>query len=138
MIKNSFDIFKNRRGYNERCKWWCRNENDTVYLLNDDAITPENDEYWMNKTPSGTFWANEVYSQTEDNNVIGGSFMFDKTTTTIKTRDNVSGLTNNDIILYQDNLWRVISVQTKEMRKQGLEFAKRPQIDIITFISLRR
>lgn len=123
-----FDLFQSRRTYNEPCKWWSRDERDQN----------ESDELVMKRIPSGSFFAKETNPVSDQNTIIGGTVMFDKSTVTIKTPDNVVGLKNNDIVSYRGEKWMVVSVQTRLARNQNTYFAKNELCSHYTYIELRK
>lgn len=129
MISNEW---VSRRDCHEFCKWWVRNEGD--------EYTP--DELIMKRPPSGTFYAKEFSPEYYDNNVVGGSFMFDRTTITIRTPDDVSTLQkqvkNNCIIEYQGEKWIAVSVQRKNIRNGMTEFTSERNVPHFFIIQMRK
>lgn len=123
-----FDLFQSRRGYNEYCKWWSQNESEEISF----------DKLVSKRVPSGCFYAKEVNPETSQNAIIGGTFMFDKTTITIKTPDNVLGIKNNDIVLFRGEKWIVIDVQKRQSHLQQSEFANDENVSHYWYISLRK
>lgn len=124
----SFDFGQTRRGYNEHCKWWSRNETDQY----------DNSELVYKRIPSGEFFAREVSPQMENNNIISGTFLFEKDTITIETPENLQGIKPNDYIMYQDEYWIVVDVQSRQVRQQQTEFMKHKRISHHWFLSLRK
>ncbi len=122
----SFDLFQSRRNYNEQCRWWTRNEGDNI----------EENELRYKRVPSGYFNAREVNAEANDKNVIGGIFMVDRTQVTIESPDNLSTIKANDIVEYQDELWRVENCQKKKARIQNSEFANANNVSHNWYLSL--
>ena len=87
-----FDFTQNRRNCNEFCKWWSRNEGDENLA----------DEIIMKRIPTGQFWAEEITGETVQNTQVGNTFMFDRFNVTIRSPDNILGIKNNDLVLYQE------------------------------------
>ena len=121
------DRWVSRRDCHEKCMWWERDES-----------VEGNDELIMQRAPSGTFMAKEIAPEYYDNGVVGGSFMYDRATTTIRTPDNVEGLKNNCIVKYRDEKWFVVSVQRKNIRNNMTEFAPENFVPHYYIIQLRR
>lgn len=124
----NFDLLQSRNTYNEPCKWWSRLETDKN----------ESDEIIMSRLVSGTFCAKEVNPESKQNTIVGGAFMFDKTTATIKTPDDVTGIKNNDLVLYQGEKWIVVSAQRKVARNQQTYFVQNKHCSNYWYIELRK
>ena len=124
----SIDLFQSRRNYNEQCRWWKRNESDEY----------EENEIVYKRIPSGSFSAKEVNAHVYTDVTIGGTFMFDKETVTIKTPDNVSGMTARDIVEYKGELYIVNDVQKQVSRMQNGVFGNEKNSSHFWYISLRK
>lgn len=124
----SIDLFRSRRGFNEYCKWWTRNESESI----DPA------RLVMEQKPSGTFYAKEISAETYNDNVLGGMFRFDKTVTVIQSPDDLEGMHNNDVVLYQGEIWFVRNVQKRKFRIQSTEFATDRHCSHNWYIELRK
>lgn len=123
-----FDLFQCRQGYNERCKWWARDERDKY----------EADELIAQRIPSGTFSAKEVAPENDQDAIIGGLFMVDKTTTTIKSPDNLEGIKSEYLVEYQGEIWRVVTAQKVKARKQNTFFADDKHCSHYWYLELRK
>ena len=128
-----FDLFQSRRNMNEYCRWWIRNESEDI----------DEDELVYKRVPSGSFYAKEVNAEVQDDNIIGGIVMLDKTSVTIQACDNLQELYNaqQDIrnrvmVEYQGELWRVDSVQKRKAHIQNSEFAKAEYVSHYWYLSL--
>jgi hypothetical protein len=64
--------------------------------------------------------------------------MSDRTTVTIRTPDDVTGIKNNCIVLYEGFAWRVVSVQRKNIRNGMTEFAEENDVPHFYYLQLRR
>ena len=124
----AFDLLQSRNTYNEICKWWSRLETEAN----------DSDELIMSRLPSGVFCAKEVNPENKQNTIVGGAFMFDKTTVTIKTPDNIIGLKNNDLVLYQGEKWIVMNVQKRIAHNQQSYFANNKHCSHFSYIELRK
>lgn len=118
---------------NERCKWWSRNESDEV----------EENELRYKRVPSGYFYAKEVNAEVQDDNIIGGVFMTDKTSVTIMSSDDLTSLQakqldmrNKVLVEYQGELWRVDNVQKRKARIQNTEFGNVNRVSHYWYLSL--
>lgn len=128
-----FDLFQSRRNMNEYCRWWARKESDDT----------EEDELVYKRVPRGYFHAKEVNAETNDDNLIGGVFMTDKTTVTIVSADDLSDMYNEHeyvkdkvLVEYQGELWRVENVQKRKARIQNSEFANSDYVSHYWYLSL--
>lgn len=124
----SFDLFQSRRNYNERCKWWSRNEDDEH----------ESNELISKRVASGTFCAKEMSAIQLMNMNLGGSFRIDSTHTTIKSPDNLEGIKADDLVEYQGELWRVDDIQKSKARMQNTYYASDSKCSHFWYISLRK
>lgn len=124
----SFDLFQSRRTYNEPCKYWTRNESDEH----------TSDELIMNRVPSGTFMAKEITAENIQNTQIGNTFMFDRSNITIMTPDNVYGIKNNDLVMFQGEKWIVVDVQKRKAHMQQSQFASDRHCSHFFYIELRK
>ena len=124
----AFDLFQSRNTYTETCKWWTRNE--------DDEYT--SDELIMNRVASGHFQAKEINPESKQNRIVGNAFMFDKTTITIKSPDNLGRIKNNDIVQFRGEKWIVVSVQKTKARAQRTFFALDKNVSHFWYIELRK
>lgn len=129
----SFDLFQSRRNMNERCRWWSRNESDEI----------EENELRYKRVPSGYFYAKEVNAEVQDDNIIGGVFMTDKTSVTIMSSDDLISLQNEQLdirnkvlVEYQGELWRVDNVQKRKARIQNTEFGNVNRVSHYWYLSL--
>ena len=128
-----FDLFQTRRNMNEECRWWSRNESDEI----------EEDELVYKRVPRGYFYAKEVNAEVQDDNIIGGVFMADKTSVTIMSVDDLSDLYNESqdvrnrvLVEYQGEYWRVDNVQKRKARIQNTEFGKTSEVSHYWYLSL--
>lgn len=128
----AFDLFQQRRNFNERCLWWARNEDEEY----------EEDEYVYKRVPDGSFYAKELNAETKDNNIIGGVIMVDRSSVTIESADDLIDIQakveakNNVLVKYQNELWRVESVQKRKARIQNSEFANDTHVSHYWYLNL--
>lgn len=121
------DLWSSRRDCFKECTYWAQ--------MNYEDIVPIN-EMVHESVPTGHFFAKEVNSYTTEVQVSTESFMAEKNNITIMTRDDVEGLKQNDLVEYEDELWRVENVQREFRHNQEQFLAKR--ITTTTYIALRR
>ena len=131
-----FDLFQSRRNQNEYCRWWGRKERDSSGDFEEDILVYKN-------VPSGFFYAKEISGEAQDDNVIGGIFMTDKTSVTIMSSDDLSDLynvkqdiRNRVLVEYQGELWRVDNVQKRKAKIQNTEFGKTNYCSHYWYLSL--
>lgn len=122
------DRFQSHATYNEKCRWWARNENDDY--------PPE--ELVMKRIASGSFWAKEVSPASLRNNILGGVFLFDNTHITIKSPDNLANIKSEDLVLFRGEYWLVVSVQRSKARNQNTYFGKDKDCSHYWYLELRK
>lgn len=120
------DLETSRRDMFDLCTYWSQNDNQNLVSL---------DQLVHNKKPTGEFYAKEENSLSVQNQVVGGSFMFEETTVTLKTNDDVHLLRQNDVVFYDNKYYRVESIQQVKVRKQR-QYLK-SNYSASTYISLR-
>lgn len=91
------------------CPFWVRNE---------DGVG-NSEEYVYNRKPSGYFYAKEANAETNNTNIIVGSFMADQHMVMLKSADDLRDITENSIVRYNNCLWRVESIQKEPIRKES-------------------
>jgi len=129
----AFDLFQSRRNMNEECRWWSRNEAEEI----------DEDVLRYKRVPRGYFLAKEVNAEVQDDNVIAGIFMADKTSVTIMTADSLTDLYNEKqdiknrvLVEYQGEIWRVDNVQKRKARIQNTEFGAADKVSHYWYLSL--
>lgn len=123
-----FDEFQSRRGYNEECVWWSRNEDDDIDV--NDLI--------LKRVPSGYFMAKEESPESNRENTIYNTFSLEKTLITIKTPDNIYGIKQKDLVLFRGEKWFVVSIQKIKARLQQSEFANDKNRSHFWYLELRK
>ena len=103
------DIFTSRRNNYNKCKYW----------INRDDLNPSDVDYKIDEHMDGTFYAKEVTAENRDYQVISGDFLAPQTNITLYTEDDVSDLTENSVVVYDDEVWRVKTVQKTKKKKQN-------------------
>ena len=122
------DIYNSRSTYHEKCRWWHRNESDEI----------ETDEIITKRIADGTFVAKEVSPVRTQDIQVGGAFMFEKDTITIKSPDNLFGLSSEDLVEFRGELWRVITVQRSKARNQNTFFGNDKNCSHYWYLELRK
>ena len=125
-----FDIVQSRNGYNERCKWWSRKQIDNEEVFDNELV--------YKRIPDGMFMAKEVNAVTDVNNVLQGVVMVKRTNVTLKSADDLSGLSSEDIVEYDGEIWFVTSVQRSKARMQNTYFAKDRYCSHYWYLELRK
>ena len=129
-----FDLFQSRRNYNEKCRWWVRNEDEKY----------EENTLVYKRVPDGQFWTKEITAEADNNNVVGGDFFTDKTSVTLETPDNLysvqehvkNHIKSEVLVDYQGELWRVTDVQMRKARIQNSEFGKPTKVSHKWYLTL--
>ena len=135
---DSADIFTSRRNQFNECWYWCRTEDDIerdIDLTTLVYIDDELNEMIYERSPNGSFMASEINSYDTNNQVVANSFMFDQNFATLQTNDDVSELSINDLVVFDNEVWRVSSISKQKKKKQN-QFSK--FVSYKTFISLKR
>lgn len=122
------DLWSSRRDMFIKCEYWSQDRSELDQYSNSKVV--------YNSVPTGFFYAKEVNSYSTSNQVIAESYMVEENSITIMTRDDVSNLKRNDIIRFEETIYRVDSIEKEPIKKQrnymssGLSFTY--------YISLRR
>jgi len=119
------DPYASRRTMHDLCRWWRRDESQRV--------PPR--ELALRKEAEGSFYAREERVASHSDQIVESSFMVDRHSVTIRTNDDVSGISPEDAVEYDGDVWAVQSVQTQRLRRRS-ELSRHPQLS--TFIELRR
>ena len=122
------DLYNSRSTYHERCRWWHRNESEEL----------EPDEIAMKRIADGSFLAKEVSPVRTQDIQVGGVFMFEKDTITIKSPDNLKGVASEDIVEFRGELWRVITIQRSKSKIQNTYFGKDNNCSHYWYLELRK
>ena len=111
----TIDLFQSRRTTYEKCLWWPRTTIDGTVPLNEIAHCVQ---------PGGFFYAEEAAAE-EGQMMQTGEFRHSVTNVSIMTHDDVyDQLHENDLVLYDRKIWRIVSTQLRrEWRQSG--FSKR-------------
>lgn len=109
------DIYHSRRAMFNYCTFWIRNE---------DGVG-NSEEYIYKRQPSGCFYAKEVESENDDQNIIMGTFLADSHSIMLESRDDLSDMTENSLVRYKNLLWRVENIQKQLILKES-EFCAIP------------
>ena len=122
------DLYNSRATYNERCRWWSRNNSDDI----------DTDELVNKRIPSGSFMAKEVVPRRNQDIQVGGVFNFEKDTITIKSPDDLKNIATKDLVEFRGEIWRIISVQRSKSRNQNTVFGKDDNCSHYWYLELRR
>lgn len=120
------DLFQSRNTYHEYCRYWNRDERD-IY---------DNSELAQKRVPSGHFWAKEIASHVNEDQVVAGVFLFEKNTITIKSPDDLSSIKANDVIEFRGEIWRVDNIQKKQFKIQSNEFSIPSKVSHYWYLNL--
>lgn len=115
------DLKTSRRDYFLHCAYWSQNEEE---YIGDDKIVYEKD-------PTGYFYAKELSSYNISSNVVVGVFMARSVRVTIETKDDVSNLRRNDIVIIDNKIYRVEDIQITPVKKQR-QFLRQNNSNIYT------
>jgi hypothetical protein len=107
------------------CYFWSQDE--------DENFIPTS-ELAHNQAPTGMFFAKELNAYTEENQLIGNTFLLESNNVQIATYDDVKEIKRNDLVEYNDKVWRVDSIQRIPIKKQR-QFMN--DGSNITYLSLR-
>ena len=99
------NIYTSRRDFFDQVLYWRRNEG-----IRDLAI------YVYETKPDGIFYAKEITPESEESQQVNNAFLFDNQTITIYTEDSIN-INKNDIVKYDNEIWRVVNVQKNHIHK---------------------
>lgn len=122
----SIDIYHSRRINFKKCRYWLRDERDSIASAN---------KYIYNKAPDGIFYAHQLVASSLTNNQISNIMMFNKNTLVLETDDHISNIIPNTIVEYEGELWIVENIQDTPHLKES-QFSKSTHYKYI--LSLRR
>lgn len=105
----SVDLFTSRRVNFNRCTYWHLDESWTEMHPNEIAIK---------KHPTGHFTANEEDMFRKENQIIAGAFMFESANITLSTSDYIPELDVNDIVKYDNQIYRVVDIRKQPLKRQ--------------------
>lgn len=134
---DNVDLFTSRRNHFNKCYYWKRNDREEEMkqdLYSMVSVDEDSNEMSYEREPDGWFDANEISNFEENNQIIAGTFMFDDNTVTLETNDNIPLLGINDIVVFDNKVWRVIKVARKKRKRQA-QFSK--DYSYKTYISLK-
>ena len=134
---NSADVFTSRRTHFNECMYWCRNEEDIereIDLTTMVYVDHDLNELFYERSPNGAFMAVETASYDDSNQIIGGTMMFDQSFVTIFTNDYIDDLKVNDIVYFDDKVWRVTNISRTKRKRQN-QFSK--DVAYKTYIQLK-
>ena len=129
-----YDLFQPRRNMNEKCFWWGRTEDEDI---------PE-EELVYKRVPDGFFYAKEIQAEAQNNNILAGVMIVDRTNVTLESNDDLRSFYDKKQILsemyvkYQDEFWIVTDVQKKKAKIQNSEFGRPESVSHYWYISLRK
>jgi hypothetical protein len=106
LVDGTFDKFKGRRITFEKCYWWESNP----------AIKDKSKLVTETK-PKGRFSAKKITPKDNTSVNIDNSFLIDRIVVTLLTYDYIS-IKKNDIVKFDNDLWRVENIQSVEEEKQ--------------------
>lgn len=104
------DIYHSRRGHFKLCKYWNRNENDSVGDLS---------KWIINKKPDGVFYAKQITPKINQANQLNNVFMYDRNSVTIETSDKVDTIKRGSVVQFLNKEWLVQSVQFELHHKES-------------------
>ena len=134
---DNVDLFTSRRNHFNKCYYWKRNEQEEEMkqdLYSMVSIDNDSKEMCYEREPNGWFDANEISNYEENNQIIAGAFMFDDNTVTLETNDNIPILGINDIVVFDNKVWRVTKTARKKRKRQA-QFSN--DYSYKTYISLK-
>lgn len=123
MSEGLMDMFVSRRTAFNECyyyKKFTNGVNGNTLMYNDE--------------PAGCFAAEEVNSYSTDSQQVG-SLRTRSEHITLKTLDDISGTEIDDLVLYDDNKWRVTNIQKTKITKEN-QFMR--EVHWEYYISLKR
>lgn len=112
------DLFESRRTLFAKCQWWSQK----VVPMADGR--PDYSKLAYNKNPTGSFYAEETGTLTENARQIG-DVRYTAKFVTLSTTDDIMGkLFKDDVVRYDGRFWRVDSI-TLQREWRRSQFAKK-------------
>ena len=121
------DLYTGRRDSFLECEFWSVDERELIPA----------DQICHTRIPTGMFYAKEANSYSTENQIIESAFMAEQRTITLETSDNIKSpvaLKRNDIVRFNDEIYRVDRLQITPVRKQNQYTRTNSNI---TYITLR-
>lgn len=103
----AIDIYHSRRGKFRHCYWYEKTKTNNLA------------EYIAKERPKGEFYAEEQGLETNQQNQISNTMMFDKNMITLVTNDDLNGILQNCIVEYMGKPWIVDTVQIETHKKES-------------------
>ena len=132
------DLFTSRRNHFNKCYYWIKNDREIEMkedLFSTISVDSESKELCYEREPDGWFDANEISNYEEDNQIVGGAFVFDSNIATLVTNDNIPLLGTNDIVVFDNQVWRITKTARKKRKRQA-QFSN--DYSYKTYINLKR
>lgn len=107
------DIFQSRRTNFFQCMWWTR----------DESGVGNSEDLIYQKQPSGIFYAKPKTSENDTKTTIQGVFMADVHTVTLESNDDLTGIATNDLVRFDNKIWRVDGAPQKLLRNKMSQFS---------------
>jgi len=120
------NIYHSRRGKFKECKYWLRDERDSVGDLT---------QYVLKNQPTGIFYAQETTALTNGKGQVNNLINYDESLVNIASNDEISDIKAGCIVEYLHHAWLVVNVQ-QEIHLKESEFCDTGSRT--TYLSLRR
>ena len=117
------NLFNSRSGYSSRCKWY-------------NAKYVNNNKLEKNAICEGVFYAKDKVAYAERSDNINGMARTTAKSLTIETNDYIGGLTINDYVDINGELWRVEAIPESDDYELAKPYSRRPRTT--TTLELRR
>lgn len=122
-MATGIDINTSRRTLHNKCRYWKVKDK-----------TKDKSEIVYEQKEAGVFYAKEISAFSKDMQIIGEVFMFQSNVTTIVTTD-INDININDIVEFNNKIWRVVNVQKRRVMKQS-QFSKKTSE--MTYVQLKQ
>lgn len=120
------EMFTSRRTTFEKCFFWSQERcRDNV----------KREEISRKIKPTGYFMAKDSSDENSTHQTVGGAFIFERNTITLKTYDDISNLEHDDFVKYDGRMWIVDDIRRKKNRRQSQFGTATPYV---YYISLRK
>lgn len=104
------DLWTSRRDKFLECEYWSQD------MAEENGVDIDEIAYKLSST--GSFYAKESNQYTTENQVLGELFMAEEKNITLFTEDDISDLKVNDIVKFDENIYRVENIQRAPYKKQ--------------------
>ena len=125
-MRNGFNdtLFGSRRDYFDKCRFWKKVDFTNEEYSSIVVVSNDRNKLMHNlREPSGYFYAKPISAENSNSNLIGGTFMFESNSVTLKTNDDISMIQKDDLVEFRGMIYRLVSLQKKLLRMNPSQYS---------------